>query len=297
MLLMTLIMFLVLAAYYMLKTAREVFILTQGGAAVKSYSSAGQAILLLALVPAYGAIASRVNRTRLVLGVTLFFASHVVLFALADRAGLRIGIVYFLWVGIFNVMVIAQFWALAADLFTPEQGKRLFPLIGVGSSLGALAGAVRAGEVMASMGPLRLLVGGGGRWSCARLSRGCQPPAQSGRSRLGPGGGQAAGQGGRICADLPGPLPDAHRALTVMLNVVNTSGEYLFGRYVVEQANAVYGSARRRPRRAKHMSAMLTASCSAPSTWSASCSSCSSCRGSSSSWASASRCSYIRLSR
>src|SRR3954465_9969597 len=65
-LLMTLIMFLVLAAYYMLKTAREVFILTQGGAEVKSYSSAGQAILLLLLVPAYGAVASRVNRTRLV---------------------------------------------------------------------------------------------------------------------------------------------------------------------------------------------------------------------------------------
>ena len=46
----------------MLKTAREVFILTEGGAEVKSYSSAGQAVLLLFLVPAYGAIASRVNR-------------------------------------------------------------------------------------------------------------------------------------------------------------------------------------------------------------------------------------------
>ena len=51
-LLMTLLMFLLLAAYYMLKTAREVFILTEGGAEVKSYSSAGQAILLLFLVPA-----------------------------------------------------------------------------------------------------------------------------------------------------------------------------------------------------------------------------------------------------
>ena len=29
-------------------------------------------------------------------------------------------------------MVIAQFWAFATDLYTPEQGKRLFPLIGVG---------------------------------------------------------------------------------------------------------------------------------------------------------------------
>ena len=89
----------------MLKTAREVFILTEGGAEVKSYSSAGQAILLLGLVPAYGAFASRVNRVRLVTWVTLFFASNLVLFVLAVQAGLRVGIVYFLWVGIFNVMV------------------------------------------------------------------------------------------------------------------------------------------------------------------------------------------------
>src|SRR5918999_3784836 len=82
-LLMTLLMFLVLGAYYLLKTAREVFILTEGGAEVKSYSSAGQAILLLFLVPAYGAFASRVNRVRLVRWVTLFFASNLVLFVLA----------------------------------------------------------------------------------------------------------------------------------------------------------------------------------------------------------------------
>ena len=63
---MTLLVFLLLAAYYLLKTAREVLILTEGGAEVKSYSSAGQAILLLFLVPAYGAFASRVNRVRLV---------------------------------------------------------------------------------------------------------------------------------------------------------------------------------------------------------------------------------------
>ena len=72
-LLLTLLMFLVLAAYYELKTAREVFILSEGGAEVKSYSSAGQALLLLGIVPAYGAFASRVNRQRLVTWVTLFF--------------------------------------------------------------------------------------------------------------------------------------------------------------------------------------------------------------------------------
>ena len=64
----------------------------------------------------------------------------------------HIGIAYFLWLGIFNVMVIAQFWAFAADVFTEEQGKRLFPLIGVGSSLGAWLGSIRAGPARAERG-------------------------------------------------------------------------------------------------------------------------------------------------
>src|ERR1700752_2284720 len=126
-------LFLLLAAYYMLKTVRESLILTEGGAAVKAYSSAGQAILLLALVPAFGAFASRVNRMQLVRYVTLFFVSNIVLFFAAGRLGLPIAIPYFLWVGIFNVMVIAQFWVFVNDLHTPEQGKRLFPLVGLGS--------------------------------------------------------------------------------------------------------------------------------------------------------------------
>ena len=150
--LLTLIMFLVLAAYYMLKTAREVFILGEGGAEVKSYSSAGQALLLLVIVPAYGAFASRVSRIQLVHWVTLFFASHLALFLLALSAGWHVGVPYFLWLGIFNLMVIAQFWAFASDIYTPDQGKRLFPLIGVGSSLGAWVGSVRAGQIVTTLG-------------------------------------------------------------------------------------------------------------------------------------------------
>src|SRR5262245_13523202 len=159
-LLMALTMFLILFAYYLLKTAREVFILAEGGAEVKSYSSAGQALLLLGLVPAYGKLASAVNRVQLIQWVTLFFVANLGLFMLALGAGLHIGIVYFLWVGIFNVMVIAQFWAFANDLYTQDQGKRLFPLIGVGSSLGAWAGSLRAGSLIDTAGPSRLLLGG-----------------------------------------------------------------------------------------------------------------------------------------
>src|SRR4029079_19292837 len=101
-LLMTGAMFLLLSGYYLLKTAREGFILSEGGAEVKSYSSAGQALLLLVLVPAYGSLASRVNRVALIQWVTLLFAGMPGLFLLALGSGLHIGIVYFLWVGIFN---------------------------------------------------------------------------------------------------------------------------------------------------------------------------------------------------
>jgi ATP:ADP antiporter, AAA family len=242
-LLMTLIMFLTLAAYYMLKTAREVFILTQGGAEVKSYSSAGQAVLLLFLVPAYGAFASRVNRSRLVSGVTLFFASHLLLFIAAEKVGWHIGVPYFLWLGIFNVMVIAQFWALANDLFTPDQGKRLFPLIGVGSSVGAWVGALRAGSVMSSLGPMRLLVGAGAILVlCAFLAtvtsrRQTAHNRQTAKAAEAPLGGEGGFE--LIRQDRYLILITL---LTVLLNVVNTSGEYLFGRYVVEQSQALYGT-------------------------------------------------------
>ena len=79
--------FSLLAFYSVLKVVREALILSEGGAVVKSYAAAGQAVLLLAFVPAYGAFASRVNRIRLVCGVTLFFATHLIVFYLLGSAG------------------------------------------------------------------------------------------------------------------------------------------------------------------------------------------------------------------
>ncbi len=243
-LLMALTMFLILAAYYMLKTAREVFILSEGGAEVKSYSSAGQALLLLVLVPAYGAFAARVNRVQLVQWVTLFFVANLGLFMIALRLGLHVGIVYFLWVGIFNVMVIAQFWAFANDLYRPEQGKRLFPLIGIGSSLGAWLGSLRAGYLVANVGPQRLLIGGAAILSiCVLLSRVVDRVTRR-EAR-----GESVPEDEKLAAGPSGfsmILSDRYltliAVLTVLLNVVNTSGEYLFGRYVVDTANATFGA-------------------------------------------------------
>ena len=240
-LLMTLLIFLLLAAYYLIKTVREVLILTEGGAEVKSYSAAGQAVLLLFLVPAYGAFASRVAPVRLVTTVTLFFAGHVALFIVAINAGLRVGVIYFLWAGIFNLMVIAQFWAFANDLYSEEQGKRLFPLIGIGGSLGAWLGAVRAGTLIESSSPTRLLAGAGGILVlCAMLVPVIyRATARSAAASAKPSDAPLSREGGFTMI-----FQDRYllfiAIMMLLVNVVNTTGEYLFGRYIVEQANSMF---------------------------------------------------------
>ena len=72
--------------------------------------------------------------------------------------GFRVGVAFFLWVGIFNVLVTAQFWAFANDLYDEESGKRIFPIIGVGSSLGAWVGARMAAELFKQMDAYALML-------------------------------------------------------------------------------------------------------------------------------------------
>jgi AAA family ATP:ADP antiporter len=155
--LMTLTVFLLLTAYYLLKTAREPLILLHGGAEVKSYAAAGQAVLLLVVVQAYSQVAQRVGRLRLLTIVYLFFASNLLVFAALARANANIGIPFFLWVGVFNYTAIAQFWAFAADVYRPEQGTRLFAILGIGSSVGAVAGA-RIAKGLIDLGPQALML-------------------------------------------------------------------------------------------------------------------------------------------
>ena len=144
-LLLTFNVFLLLTAYYVIKPVREGLVLAmKSGAEYKSYLSAAIAVALLVAVPAYARVANRLPKNKLVAGVTLFFASHLVVFwglSKIPSAEQNLGLVFYVWVGIFNMMVVAQFWAFANDLYTPEQGKRLFALVGIGASVGAALGA------------------------------------------------------------------------------------------------------------------------------------------------------------
>jgi AAA family ATP:ADP antiporter len=144
--------FLLLTSYSITKVLREPLILAGGGAEVKSYTAAGQALLLLVLVPAYGALAARVPRRTLIRAVTGFFLVCMVGFYLLARMGVPVGVPFYLWVGVFSLMVIAQFWSFANDLYTTEEGKRLFPLIQFGASVGAVAGSALTGLLIRPLG-------------------------------------------------------------------------------------------------------------------------------------------------
>jgi AAA family ATP:ADP antiporter len=158
-LLLTLNVFLILTAYYVMKPVREALILDQpGGAELKAYAYAAQALVLAIVVPLYGALATKLPRRRLINLVTAFFIACLPVFFLLAQAKVEVGVVFFLWIGVFSLMVIAQFWAYANDVYTPDEGKRLFAVIAFGASSGAVFGSWISSHLIRSLGVTPLLL-------------------------------------------------------------------------------------------------------------------------------------------
>ncbi|HEY2844174.1 MAG TPA: Npt1/Npt2 family nucleotide transporter [Bryobacteraceae bacterium] len=239
-LLLSLNVFLLLTAYYFIRPVRNALILTQGGAEVRSYSAAGQAVLLLAVVPIYGALASRMNRIRLISWVSVFFAANLVVFYAAGMAGAREGVVFYLWVGIFNVLIIAQFWAFANDLYTESSGKRLFPILMLAANLGAIAGGKIEASAIGSIGPYGMMLSTAGLLMvCIAISHVIHKHAAADPVQFAPRPAEEplakTGAWELIARDRYLLLI---AALMVLLNLVNSSGEYLLARLVEQTARA-----------------------------------------------------------
>ncbi|MDF3071102.1 MAG: putative inner rane protein [Polyangiaceae bacterium] len=235
--------FLLLTAYYLLKTVREPLILLQGGAEVKLYARAGQAVLMAVFVHFYGELARSVGRTKLLGIVFSFFISNLVLFAALSGSQVQIGLPFFLWVGVFSYTIVAQFWGLAADLCSEEQGKRLFPIIGAGSSLGAVAGA-RFAKSLVPLGPQTLMgVAVLILLLCALLMMlaGRRPLSTASRESLTDGAAPLAQEEAFHLL-----FRDKYllliAAMVIVLNWVNSSGEYLLDRALLAAARAAHGT-------------------------------------------------------
>ncbi len=141
--------FFIMFAYYLLKVIREPLILAEGSAELKAYTNAIQALLLMVIVPLFARVYHKLGhdgaKHHMMSRLMLFFISNLLLFAVAYGMGWRIGIAYYVWLGIFSVMVLALFWAFSADLYNVKSGQRIFPLIAAAGSGGALVGARAAG--------------------------------------------------------------------------------------------------------------------------------------------------------
>jgi AAA family ATP:ADP antiporter len=226
-------------------------------------------MLLLGLVPAYGALADRLPRRRLLNTVTAFFIACLVAFYGLTRAGAPVAVVFFLWVGIFNLMIVAQFWSFANDLYTKEQGERLFAIVAAGGSLGAVIGAVLAAWLIPAIGIPELLLVAAGLLALAAMVSNlvdsrerarhethlppplttAEIPAATGEYQI-----HTVEDAKKLTVSLPGTGPVTSRGtfrlvfsdrylflialLMLVLNWVNTTGEYILGRTLSRAAEA-----------------------------------------------------------
>ncbi|MFC2170162.1 NTP/NDP exchange transporter [Acidobacteriota bacterium] len=250
-LLLTVNVFLLLTAYYIIKPVRDALILAGKGPEWKSYLSAAQAVLLVLVIKIFSNLASKVPRQVLITWVTLFFISNLFIFYLLHLLGMSLdamGVIFYIWVGIFSVMVLAQFWGFANDIYTNEAGKRLFPIIAFGATFGGFSGSAIAGFLVKPLGLYQMmLVAGGILGACILLTLIIHKREIQGNNPDTPR------------ADIPGefekkdqtkPLEKGNgfrlvfknryllfiALLVLLLNFVNSNGEYILSNIVTRTA-------------------------------------------------------------
>ena len=246
--LLSLNIFLILMAYYVLKPVREALILGGGSAELKTYMSAAQVAVLAIVVPYYGRLVDRMDRRRLINVVTMFFVACLVVFYVLGQMRVPLGMVFFLWIGIFNLMIVAQFWSFANDVYTKDQGERLFAIVGFGASLGAVFGSRFASRFIERLGVYELMLVGAALLVIEVMITNY---IDSRETRRGAGRQKAAAAKVFPAAAVPeksegGLSPFAMVFKTkylllmafmlLFLNTVNTTGEYILGSIVRDAA-------------------------------------------------------------
>ncbi len=155
--------FAVLSSYYIMRPIRDQMGIA-GGVNNLQWLFAGTlgSMILLNLPFAY--LVKKLPRSRFIPLTYRFFAANILLFALAlALAGpgqtIWIGRIFFVWISVYNLFVVSVFWQLNVDLFSPEQGKRLFGFVAAGATIGAIIGAAITASLARYVPPTPLLIG------------------------------------------------------------------------------------------------------------------------------------------
>ncbi len=250
-LLMFVNVFLLLCAYYFVKPLREAWlsvtdVMGLSPILIKASAAFIQGLLLLPVVWWYGRLSDRMHRSTLITRATLFCMSNLVLFFLWRPGGSFDAIpgsalAFYVWVSMFGLFVIAQFWTFAADIYTDERGRRLLPVIAIGATGGAAFGSsvvapmVKGAEfgadvlLLAALVPLAVSI---------ILTRIVDTREQTPKPVV--PGGEAAPPPvkpkprGGLAMIASSRFLIAAAAITMLLNWVNTNGENLLYSVIVE---------------------------------------------------------------
>jgi AAA family ATP:ADP antiporter len=230
--------FCLLAGYYVLRPLRDEMGVA-GGVRNLQWLFTATFVTLLAVVPVYGAVVARLPRRRFVPIVYQFFVANIAVFWLLltlDFERTIVARVFFVWTSVFTLFAVSVFWSFMADLFSAEQGKRLFGFIAAGGTAGALAGPALTVWLSVPLGPANLLIVAAllleaaifcaRRLEAAAARLGCETAVPAGPAGL--GGGWLSG----IAMTLRSPYL-AGIAMWVML--LSIAGTFLY----FQQANIV----------------------------------------------------------
>ncbi|MBC3873395.1 NTP/NDP exchange transporter [Undibacterium flavidum] len=137
--------FFLLLSFYFLRPVREAMGIAKGVDKLPWLMTATMLAMLVAN-PVYAMLVSKLARRRFIPIVSHFFAANLLLFVLLfkflpEHGGAILGYVFYVWLSVFNLFVVSIFWSLMTDVFNEDQGKRLFGMISMGGTLGAIVGA------------------------------------------------------------------------------------------------------------------------------------------------------------
>jgi AAA family ATP:ADP antiporter len=154
--------FLVLCAYYVIRPIRD-DMGAASGAENLAWLFTGTMVGMLLVHPLYTSLVSKLKRRQFIGWTYRFFILNLIVFYLIFRAAsadqqIWVGRIFFIWTSIFNLFVVSVFWSLLTDVFKPGQGKRLFGVVAVGGTIGAMLGATITTGLVGVMGPLNLML-------------------------------------------------------------------------------------------------------------------------------------------
>jgi AAA family ATP:ADP antiporter len=154
--------FLILSAYYVIRPIRDDFG-AAGGIENLPWMFTGTLVTMLIANALFAALVARCSRRRFIPIAYRFFIANLLIFLVLLMTISRgnqvwVGRAFFVWTSVFNLFVVSVFWAFMVDVFSTEQGKRLFGFISIGGTLGAIVGAAITASLVRKLGTLNLLL-------------------------------------------------------------------------------------------------------------------------------------------